>query len=328
MPASLMAQLRYDQGRLDEAEALVSDRLAAIEAASMLECVLAAYLVLARVALHRGHIDRAEALLDQGERLGRTRHWDRLVACMILERGRIGLAAGRLVEVEASVAQLEQLSRLNPAPTRCAWSEIYDGAAMARADLLGAHGHHAESAIILRRLYGEARSGKRHAPALKLALQLATQLYRNHEPAEAFILCREAGRAAAIAGLPQPLHDAPPDISLLLRRVQDELQSEAGPRGLRQAAVLAWDGQALALSGAGRATLAPANIEPLSQRELGVLALLVAGRSNKDIARDLNIAPETVKSHVKGIFAKLGVACRAQAVSRAFSLGLVSSGIR
>jgi LuxR family transcriptional regulator, maltose regulon positive regulatory protein len=47
--------------------------------------------------------------------------------------------------------------------------------------------------------------------------------------------------------------------------------------------------------------------------------------SNKEIARTLIIAPETVKSHVKHIFIKLGVEKRAQAVSHAQSLGLVST---
>ena len=50
--------------------------------------------------------------------------------------------------------------------------------------------------------------------------------------------------------------------------------------------------------------------------------LLSEGRSNKDIARELSIAPETVKSHVKNIFGKLGVERRAQAISRALRLGL------
>jgi LuxR family maltose regulon positive regulatory protein len=47
--------------------------------------------------------------------------------------------------------------------------------------------------------------------------------------------------------------------------------------------------------------------------------------SNKEIARDLAISPETVKSHVKNLFAKLAVQWRAQAVSRAQSLGLVTT---
>jgi LuxR family maltose regulon positive regulatory protein len=47
------------------------------------------------------------------------------------------------------------------------------------------------------------------------------------------------------------------------------------------------------------------------------------GFTNKRIARILNISPETVKTHVKRIFLKLIVGTRAEAVSRAGSLGLL-----
>ncbi len=63
----------------------------------------------------------------------------------------------------------------------------------------------------------------------------------------------------------------------------------------------------------------------LSPRERSVLELIGQGQSNKEIARALSIAPETVKSHVKNIFAKLGVQRRAQAVYRAQSLGLATT---
>jgi DNA-binding NarL/FixJ family response regulator len=48
-----------------------------------------------------------------------------------------------------------------------------------------------------------------------------------------------------------------------------------------------------------------------------------SGLSNKEIARNLGIAPETVKSHVKSIFVKLAVDKRAHAVARAQALGLL-----
>jgi LuxR family maltose regulon positive regulatory protein len=63
--------------------------------------------------------------------------------------------------------------------------------------------------------------------------------------------------------------------------------------------------------------------ESLSSRECNVLELIAQGQSNKDIARSLGIAPETVKSHVKNIFIKLSVDKRAHAVARAQTLGLV-----
>jgi DNA-binding CsgD family transcriptional regulator len=61
----------------------------------------------------------------------------------------------------------------------------------------------------------------------------------------------------------------------------------------------------------------------LSARERSVVLLMGHGLSNKGIARQLNISPETVKSHVKHIFGKLMVRSRAQAVYRASALSLI-----
>jgi LuxR family maltose regulon positive regulatory protein len=65
--------------------------------------------------------------------------------------------------------------------------------------------------------------------------------------------------------------------------------------------------------------------ESLSTREGDILKLIAEGLSNKEIARNLAITPETVKSHVKHIFIKLNVEKRAQAVSRAQILGLAET---
>ena len=64
--------------------------------------------------------------------------------------------------------------------------------------------------------------------------------------------------------------------------------------------------------------------EPLTPREMDVLRLLAQGQSNKEIARALHLVEETVKSHVRHILAKLGVASRTQAVLAAIRLGIVS----
>jgi LuxR family transcriptional regulator, maltose regulon positive regulatory protein len=64
--------------------------------------------------------------------------------------------------------------------------------------------------------------------------------------------------------------------------------------------------------------------ELLSNREGEILKLITRGLSNKEIAQTLAIAPETVKTHVKHIFVKLGVEKRTQAVSRAQSLGFAA----
>ena len=64
-------------------------------------------------------------------------------------------------------------------------------------------------------------------------------------------------------------------------------------------------------------------VEPLTEREMDVLRLIVAGLSNAEIAEELFVAVSTVKSHVNHIYGKLGVENRIQAVERARTLGLV-----
>jgi two component transcriptional regulator, LuxR family len=65
-------------------------------------------------------------------------------------------------------------------------------------------------------------------------------------------------------------------------------------------------------------------VEPLTAREQQVLRLLMQGKTNREIARELIISPGTVKVHVEHIIAKLGVSDRTQAAVRALELGLVS----
>jgi DNA-binding CsgD family transcriptional regulator len=73
--------------------------------------------------------------------------------------------------------------------------------------------------------------------------------------------------------------------------------------------------------GPGGAAIRPE--EPLSERELEVLALLASGRTNAEIARHLFVALGTVKSHLNNIYRKLGAANRAEAATRAKEMRLL-----
>jgi NarL family two-component system response regulator LiaR len=110
-------------------------------------------------------------------------------------------------------------------------------------------------------------------------------------------------------------------ISYLLKNVSGEELSEA-----------------IRAAYAGRSTLAPEAVQALIQpgkpqptysydltpREREVLALLIKGLNNAQIAQRLSISPSTSKAHVSNILSKLGVSNRAEAISLAIQQNLVS----
>jgi LuxR family maltose regulon positive regulatory protein len=65
-------------------------------------------------------------------------------------------------------------------------------------------------------------------------------------------------------------------------------------------------------------------IEPLSEREREVLQLMALGKTNQEIARQLIVAPGTIKAHTASIYRKLDVANRTEAVARARQLGILT----
>lgn len=118
------------------------------------------------------------------------------------------------------------------------------------------------------------------------------------------------------------LKDAPQEeIIEAVRRVRNgesPMDSELAARLLRR---LASEGERWRGKRASRE--AADAVEPLTPRELEVLALMKLGRTNRQIAADLVISLGTAKNHVEHIIAKLGVSDRTQAVVKALELGIL-----
>jgi DNA-binding CsgD family transcriptional regulator len=79
-------------------------------------------------------------------------------------------------------------------------------------------------------------------------------------------------------------------------------------------------GQVFTAAGQRSAAPSPALAELLSEREREIAALMVEGRSNREIGEELHVAPDTVKAHVARVLRKLQASNRVEAVARYIEL--------
>jgi len=138
---------------------------------------------------------------------------------------------------------------------------------------------------------------------------------------EALTLARPQGYVRVFADEGEPMRDllarlyaATPGDPHAARRVEPSYLAIL-LRACDQADAVPWPGRAVGA--------APGLAEPLTGRELEVLRLMAAGKSNQRIAHDLVVALDTVKKHVTHVLGKLGAANRTEAVARARELGLL-----
>jgi DNA-binding NarL/FixJ family response regulator len=118
-------------------------------------------------------------------------------------------------------------------------------------------------------------------------------------------------------------HDEPALIRAALRRgAVSFISKQILPRDLPAAVRQVFEGTIVAEL---EADAAPREKAGLTDRELSILDLVGAGKSNGQIARDLWLAEPTVKYHLTNIYRKLGVASRTEAVHHAYSRGLIEN---
>jgi LuxR family maltose regulon positive regulatory protein len=241
---------------------------------------------------------------------------------VIAEQARLYLNDGRLDEAAACVDRLERLARKYPAPRPGAWSEIGWYHKLARAHLLGLQAQSDEAASILQQLQHEAEAMEHRQFLICIAIRQSTVQLSAGNAAEAVSRFSRVLAACAAAGLYQTVLDEGPAISELLRATREggNLKADLIPYVDRLAAGLQRARQDRSATDSSARILSA-----LSRRETDILTRIADGLSNKEIARSLDIGPETVKSHLKSVFTKLGVEKRAQAVSRAQTLGIVTT---
>jgi ATP/maltotriose-dependent transcriptional regulator MalT len=316
LPTVVLAQVLYEQGALSEVEALARDRLPLVTVRASPETAVRVYPLLARIAAHRRQVGLALFLLGEGEALGEVHGWGRLTAACLQQRVELLVRARRIEEARTS---LERMRPLLNAANR----SHYNGAAihgyfeLARSRIELACAPTLEIVARVRHLHHEAAASGDLYLAVRLAICLAEALGALDEEGAAHETLSRSLELGASVGLHQCFVDGGPVIGRLL-----VLAAERERRFLQPYVGSLLNSWRSAHESAGALKISKLS-GPLSARECAILGLVRRGYSNKRIALELRIAPETVKSHAKHIFLKLGARTRVEAVSRAASLGLI-----
>lgn len=310
-----MAEAYYEQYRLQEAQQAVEKSIALARKASWLHVLSPAYALQACIRRAAGDHDGALEALREAEQVAggyRLPHVQRLVdACRaalfpVEEAARRAAPAGEKLETPAIVAERE-------------------GLAWARAHL--ASGAASESLALLDDLLSAAEAAGRGRAAVEALVLRGLALQASGDAEGAAACVRRAVTAAAPEEFARPflawygLPGAPAELAALLRQVAREGLEATERRFVYH--LLAALGATAEEPPDREYPEAADLVEPLSERELEVLALIAEGLSNPEVAERLYLSPNTVRVHTSNIYAKLGVHGRVAAVTRARSLHIL-----
>jgi LuxR family maltose regulon positive regulatory protein len=255
---------------------------------------------LAYIHQAQGDIQGAREALDQADQIIHKHHLPNHLAPAHVH---VALAQGDLPRALHWIARVRDESGA---------SIHYSALPLERAKLALAQGDKTGAATLLAERYETAaRDGIRYA---QIEIRILQALAAGDE-------------AQALAYLSEALTMAQPEGYVRIFVEQGTalipLLHQAANRGIAPG----YTTRLLSAQGAGTGAGSPATqplIEPLSERELEVLQLLAAGKSNREIADELVLATGTVKKHLNKVYGKLQVKSRTQCVARARELHLLN----
>jgi len=349
-----LARIRHAQGRLDAAALTCEQALDSLVRPGRPQPAAGpSYAGLAEIAYQRDELGQALQHATEGIALCRqfvyTTPLANGLATLAMIRQATGDPAGALEAItEAEQASSGPAGLFNPVPAQRARLLLAQGdlPAAARfvqdnglrpgdepaypresghlvlARILLAEGRYGQALSLLDRLHAAATAQNRTGSLIEIGALRALALAATGEGAVAVTALAGALALACPQGYVRVFADEGPPMAVLLGRLI------AAQRAGQAAAEipLGYLARLQRAFGSGRPASDPVPsgiVDPLTSRELEVLEMLAAGRSNQVIARELVVTLDTVKKHVGHVLGKLGAANRTEAVARARELGLI-----
>jgi LuxR family maltose regulon positive regulatory protein len=266
-----------------------------------------------RIREAEGDLDGALKLLDEAERLY-VSDFAPDVRPVAAVRARMWITRGKLPEAwgwarEHGVTAEDELRYVHE----------FEHATLARLLLAQGRRDRANDSIgaaidLTERLLAAAADGGRSGSAIDILVVQALARHALGDPAGALTSLEHAMELAEPEGYVRIFVDEGLPMAALLKLAAKQRRASSYVRRLLATVVMADAG----------AKLDQTLIEPLSEREIEVLRLLGSELDGPEIARELTVSLNTVRTHTKSIYAKLGVNSRRAAVRRAAELELLA----
>ncbi|MGH2479024.1 MAG: LuxR C-terminal-related transcriptional regulator, partial [Ktedonobacteraceae bacterium] len=307
-----LAMLAYEWNDLETARQQATLTEEILKRFSEDEVLTRTMLLLARLQHVRG--ETVQAQQDLTALAARVQHWPHLLRSVYTCQARLALASGDLITAQQRASASAQYSNEAIFVQR-------EEDALLNARLLIAQGKATEALRLLLPWQEEARMRGLTRSLLEILVLQALAHHARKDTPQAHQALLQALTLARAENYQRLFLDEGSAMFDLLRSLLPAIHEEplkSYARGLLLAAT-----REGAMPGIFAPTVEPLLLEPLSRQEKRVLRLLAAGRSNPEIARELIVSVNTIKTQVQSIYSKLDVNSRQEAREAARKLRLV-----
>ncbi len=299
-----LGRARCEWNELDAALHDVQTGLARGQQAEIPHVLLRGYLALARIRKAQGDMEAALVALDEADAVAEKMGLAQVKVWISAQRAQVWLARG---DTEAAldwashfVGQMQDV--------------VYPSVPIALAKVWLSQRQPDKALALLDHALQSAQTVGRLGNALHLLAVKAVVYYAQGDSEQAFATLERTLELAEPEGYIRVFADEGAPMARLLRRMLTRSSASGYVHRLLEAL-----GESVEIA----PPIASKLIEPISQRELEVLHLIIDGATNQEIAHELVLTVNTVKRHISNIFGKLHVSNRAQAIARARELNLL-----
>jgi LuxR family transcriptional regulator, maltose regulon positive regulatory protein len=310
-----VGKLLYEWDELETAARRLKEGIRLAERMGQFDTLVEGYVTLSRLEVAQDNTERALESAREANSLAQRSGAGEAIVEAAAWNARLHLTRN---DSTAAVLELERIAGV-PAVSV---SMVRESAQIARARLTVARGEHEEALRLLEGLRQSTEAAGRTGKLIEILTLQAVALWERNRREQAVGSLTRALALAEPEGYVRTLVDEGAKVGELLSAIL-EARQRGHPDATRTPAryltkLLAIHAQESATPGAGERLS-----EPLSERELEVLALVASGKSNLEIASSLFVSLSTVKTHINNLYRKLGARSRTQAIARARDLDLI-----